>query len=77
MVSGVGPAPTLEGLNISVIADRPGVGKNLSDHAMFGPSYRVKVATLVSELANPMPLLDNYFRNAKGPLTSQGVDFMA
>ncbi|KAI4601521.1 hypothetical protein KJ359_011651 [Pestalotiopsis sp. 9143b] len=76
MVSGLGPAATLKGLDIPVIADRPGVGQNLSDHAMFGPSYRVKVKTLVSELANPMPLLDNYFRNAKGPLTSQGADFM-
>lgn len=77
MVSGVGPAATLEGLDIPVIADRPDVGKNLSDHTMFGPSYHVNVKTLVSELANPMPLLDNYFRNAKGPLTSQGADFMA
>lgn len=76
MVSGLGPAATLKGLDIPVIADRPGVGQNLSDHTMFGPSYRVKVKTLVSELANPMPLLDNYFRNAKGPLTSQGADFM-
>ncbi|KAK6193318.1 hypothetical protein LQW54_012580 [Pestalotiopsis sp. IQ-011] len=77
MVSGVGPAATLKDLDIPVIANRPGVGKNLSDHTMFGPSYHVNVKTLVSELANPMPLLDNYFRNAKGPLTSQGADFMA
>ncbi|KAH8896368.1 choline dehydrogenase [Thozetella sp. PMI_491] len=80
MISGIGPAATLEGLDIPVIANRPGVGQNLSDHAMFGPSYRVKVKTLPNELADPaqvLPILDNYFRNAQGPLTSQGADFMA
>lgn len=80
MISGIGPAATLKGLDIPVIADRPGVGQNLSDHAMFGPSYRVKVKTLANELTDPtqvLPILDNYFRNAQGPLTSQGADFMA
>ncbi|KAI1078776.1 choline dehydrogenase [Whalleya microplaca] len=80
MISGVGPAATLDDLGIPVIANRPGIGQNMSDHVMFGPSYRVKVKTLPNELADPtqvLAVLDNYFRSARGPLTSQGCDFMA
>ena len=32
MLSGIGPASELSGLGIDVVADRPGVGKNLQDH---------------------------------------------
>ncbi len=32
MLSGVGPAQHLQGLGIPVVADRPGVGRNLQDH---------------------------------------------
>ncbi|XXG97428.1 hypothetical protein Hte_003729 [Hypoxylon texense] len=80
MLSGIGPAATLDGLGIPIIANRPGVGRNMSDHVMFGPSYRVKVKTLPNELTDPtqvLAILDNYFRNAQGPLTTQGCDFMA
>ena len=52
MVSGVGPADTLDRFNISVIADRPGVGQNMWDHTLGGPSYRVNVVTS-DELAKP------------------------
>jgi 5-(hydroxymethyl)furfural/furfural oxidase len=33
LVSGVGPAADLAALDVSVVADRPGVGRNLQDHA--------------------------------------------
>jgi choline dehydrogenase-like flavoprotein len=46
MLSGVGPADTLRGLGIGVVADRPGVGDNLQDHV------RVPVA---HECAGPRP----------------------
>ncbi|KAL9946377.1 hypothetical protein D7B24_003320 [Verticillium nonalfalfae] len=32
LLSGVGPAADLKALNISVVADRPGVGRNMQDH---------------------------------------------
>jgi choline dehydrogenase len=48
MVSGVGPAATLQQHGIPVIADRPGVGQNLQDHIYFGPSYRVNAPTFSS-----------------------------
>ena len=50
MLSGIGPADQLRGLGISILVDRPGVGQNMTDHAFFGPSYRVNVNT-VTKLA--------------------------
>lgn len=52
LVSGVGPAATLEEFEIPVIADLPGVGQNMQDHIYFGPSYRVNAPTM-SSLQNP------------------------
>ncbi|KAI0420752.1 putative glucose-methanol-choline oxidoreductase [Xylaria grammica] len=52
MVSGVGPSETLEKLDIPVVADRPGVGKNLQDHTYFGITYRINAITF-SSLINP------------------------
>ncbi|RYO86328.1 hypothetical protein DL766_007931 [Monosporascus sp. MC13-8B] len=80
MVSGVGPAGLLNDLGITVIADRPGVGQNMTDHVMFGPSYRVKVETLPTVLTDPgkvVAALNDYFRNAQGPLANNGADYMA
>jgi choline dehydrogenase len=45
MVSGIGPKATLQKYNITVIANRPGVGQGMQDHLFFGPSYRVNVET--------------------------------
>lgn len=48
MVSGIGPSSILQPLGLPVIADLPGVGRNMWDHAFFGPSYRVNVTTASS-----------------------------
>lgn len=45
MVSGVGPESRLGEFGIPVIADRPGVGQNLWDHTLGGPSYQINVVT--------------------------------
>lgn len=45
MVSGIGPAQTLEQFGIPVIADRPGVGQNMTDHTLGGPSYQIDLPT--------------------------------
>ena len=45
MVSGIGPQNTLDSFDIPVIANRPGVGQNLWDHTLGGPSYRLNVET--------------------------------
>jgi choline dehydrogenase len=41
-LSGIGPAAELTGLNIPVLADRPGVGENLQDHLEFYFQMAVK-----------------------------------
>ncbi|RYP05716.1 hypothetical protein DL765_009752 [Monosporascus sp. GIB2] len=80
MVSGVGPASTLKRLGIPVVADRPGVGKNMTDHIMFGPTYRVQVetlATLGSDQARLLLETANYLATGEGPLSNPGSEFIA
>lgn len=80
MVSGIGPAETLSEYGIDVISDLPGVGQNMWDHILFGPSYRVKVETL-TKLANNVVYLTSkfleYTLHHKGPLTNPGADLLA
>ena len=42
MLSGVGPAEHLEGLGIPVVADSPGVGRNLKDHPKLYATWRIR-----------------------------------
>ena len=42
MVSGLGPAAQLRDFGITVVADLPGVGENLQDHACVPLSWRMK-----------------------------------
>jgi choline dehydrogenase len=49
MVSGIGPAEDLRCAGIEVIADRPGVGANLQDHASVYLAHNVDFPTLNSE----------------------------
>lgn len=80
LVSGVGPAEALKKLGIPIVADRPGVGQNLEDHVMYGPSYRVQLDTILAEASDPakaMPNLMEYFTKARGPLAHSGTDFVA
>lgn len=79
MVSGVGPQSTLSQYNIPVVADRPGVGQNMWDHILFGPSYRVNVIT-GSSVANPAFAAQaavDYNLDQTGIYTSPGGDFLA
>lgn len=43
MVSGIGPAETLAKHNISLIADRPGVGQDMWDHIDIEVTWKVGV----------------------------------
>ncbi|CAD0030054.1 unnamed protein product [Aureobasidium pullulans] len=55
MVSGIGPAAQLQQHNISVLADRPGVGQNMWDHVDMEVTYTVDVVgfnTLKNETYN-------------------------
>ncbi|KAK8130906.1 GMC oxidoreductase [Apiospora sp. TS-2023a] len=74
MVSGVGPADTLQRLNIPVISELGGVGQNLQDHLLFGASYQVDMLTHAA-VSNPAYLneaRDEYNAESAGILTNPG-----
>ncbi|GIZ46269.1 hypothetical protein CKM354_000940100 [Cercospora kikuchii] len=80
MVSGVGPKEVLEPLGIPVLSDLPGMGKNLHDTIILGPTYPVKVEShsqlLGSKETLPRSIYEyNNFRT--GLLTNPGQDFFA
>ena len=50
MLSGVGPADQLRPQGVEVLADRPGVGRNLQDHLMLIMMWNVDVPTLNNAL---------------------------
>lgn len=76
-VSGVGPADLLRQFDIPVVADRPGVGKNLQDHVFFGISYRVNVPTASAlQYGDAQEVAEEQFNaNGTGPLASPGGDY--
>lgn len=79
MLSGIGPKATLEQFDIPVVVDLPGVGQNMWDHVLFGPSYRVKVDTFTKVVRDAVYLAEqllNYVLNKNGPLTSNSADFL-
>lgn len=79
MVSGVGPAATLQKHGIPVLADRPGVGQNMWDHIYMGPAYRTNVITS-SSLASPQyanQANSDFDNKQAGILTNAGGDLFA
>ncbi|GFF99856.1 alcohol dehydrogenase [acceptor] [Aspergillus udagawae] len=81
MVSGVGPASTLDSLDIPIVHDSPYVGQNLIDHVWFGAAYRVNVPTWTKWANDAFDMLrlyvDNYRQHRQGPLTANAGDFGA
>jgi len=79
MVSGVGPAAVLNQHNIPIVADRPGVGQNLQDHVLFGPSYRVNVITAGSFAVPGFAdaAAEEFLTRGTGIMTSPGADVFA
>jgi choline dehydrogenase len=69
MLSGVGPADHLAGLDIPVIADLPGVGQNLQDHLMAGVIHACTRPVSLAG-AETLPNIANYLLFKRGPLTS-------
>ncbi|CAD6565602.1 MAG: hypothetical protein ASARMPRED_007365 [Alectoria sarmentosa] len=72
MVSGIGPTAILQGLNVPVVKDLPGVGQNLWDQPWFGSSFRVNVPTASSLQNDPATYAEAiraYITEATGPLS--------
>ena len=80
MVSGIGPASTLQAYDIPVIADLSGVGQNMWDHIVGGPSFRVDVLTITELGINPEFAAQNVEKYDSEPptgmLTSVGSDML-
>lgn len=73
LLSGVGPRKELERVNIPVIHDLPGVGRNMYDHiSHFGPTFVVNTTwqTLSTERIGLLEF--KQFIHGQGPLTSIG-----
>ncbi len=72
-VSGIGEATKLKNFGIEVIKELKGVGKNLQDHLMFRPVYKVKNLKSLNKKINS--LFGNfligleYIFNQSGPMT--------
>jgi choline dehydrogenase len=79
MVSGIGPAATLGKFDIPIVANRSGVGQNMWDQILFGPSYRVNVQTASAlAMGDNLALANKEFIDKQdGPLASPGGDFLA
>ena len=80
MVSGVGPAATLQGLEIPVVADRPAVGQGMQDHLFYDITYRVNGITLTALANSPAFAAEQaklYNDEAAGLYTSSGTDVLA
>lgn len=78
-VSGVGPRALLEQFDIPVVADRPGVGRNMWDHITVPISYKVNVLT-GSAMEDPVyraSAVEQWNQNRTGPLSSAGGDYHA
>ncbi|KAG9253032.1 uncharacterized protein F5Z01DRAFT_624520 [Emericellopsis atlantica] len=79
MLSGIGPEATLKEQGIPIVKALEGVGQNMWDHILFGPSYQVNFPTLDKTLHEPVALADallDYSIKAQGPLSSNVVEFL-
>jgi len=80
MVSGIGPRSTLEPLGITVRSDRPGVGRNMQDTIILGPTHPVKVESHSQLLGSKETLprsIYEYNTMRTGLLTNPGQDYFA
>jgi choline dehydrogenase len=78
MVSGVGPASTLQNLNIPVISNLSGVGQNMWDNPRLTLSLQVNLETVTTLTNRPkrnFEETEKYITNRTGMLTSTGADF--
>jgi choline dehydrogenase len=72
LLSGIGPAEHLQALDIPVVVDLPGVGRNLQDHLDVAVAYRCTEPISAGMVYAAAELEYRYFR--KGPLASNGPE---
>ncbi|PVH99321.1 GMC oxidoreductase [Periconia macrospinosa] len=79
MVSGIGPAATLQKFNIPVLVDAPGVGQGIEDHPTISVMRKVTPpsSTVLNTAAKMQAAIESYNANATGPLVSTGGELVA
>jgi choline dehydrogenase len=71
-LSGIGPGGLLQGMEIPVVADLPGVGENLQDHLQIRAVYKTAGPTLNDEVNSPLRkilIALQYMLFRSGPMT--------
>ena len=72
-LSGIGPAPHLQGLGIDVVKDMPGVGENLQDHLQLRCAWKVSgtrtLNTLSATLFGKARIAAEYALRRTGPMS--------
>ncbi|PPJ59316.1 hypothetical protein CBER1_04211 [Cercospora berteroae] len=80
MVSGVGPPDTLTSMGIPIVSPLYGVGQNMWDHIILGPSHEVNFDTVDRFLHDPVVLAETLAEYLSvpptGPLTSNVVELL-
>jgi choline dehydrogenase-like flavoprotein len=73
LLSGIGPAATLQSLEIPIVLDRPGVGRNLQDHLQLRLIHKVSGVKTLNEtyhsLIGRLAMGLQYAFLRRGPLT--------
>jgi len=69
LLSGVGPAAELESLEIPVVLDLPGVGRNLQDHPVVPVGFHTRGVETLRRARSPISIA-RYFLGRGGPLAS-------
>ncbi|GME47128.1 Versicolorin B synthase [Neofusicoccum parvum] len=80
MLSGIGPAATLQQHGIDILSDLPGVGQNMWNSAATGSViYEVSLTTwqAMTDPTYAASQTDLYLKSGSGQLTNSGGDFFA
>ena len=72
LLSGIGPADQLRALDIPIVVDLPGVGRNLQDHLDVAVAYACTAPISWGTLSNEAESV--YHSARKGPLSSNGPE---
>lgn len=76
MLSGIGAAETLKGLEIPVVADSPEVGENLQDHPIAPLVFNTNRKDTLKNAESPLNLL-RYLLFKRGMLATNGIEAFA
>lgn len=72
-LSGIGPAPLLREHGIEVLADRPGVGRNLQDHLQIRTVYKIQSGLTLNDRAKTLwgkaGIAMEYLLHRRGPMS--------